>query len=108
MDGPREPLRLPGLDAGAEELAGLGLDPVDRAGMLAARPSPTGTPYLWWRLERAYRQLVSRIGKLDGWLRWTGQPAPYLYPWALVAALPFVRAYHESRGVPDEVSWATL
>jgi hypothetical protein len=101
-------LRLPGLAAGAEVLARLGLDEADRAAMLAARPNPDGTPYLWWRLERAYRQLSGRIGQLDERVRWNDRPAPYLYPWALVAALPLVRSYHTTVGVPDDISWATL
>jgi GNAT domain-containint protein/N-acyltransferase family protein len=108
VHAPREPLALPGIDHAPATLSRLGLDEIDRAAMLAARPSPTGTPYLWWRLERAYRQLVTRIGTLDGRLRWADPPTPYLYPWAMVAALPHTRAYHRALGVPDDVSWATL
>jgi GNAT domain-containint protein/N-acyltransferase family protein len=101
-------MTLPDTDRAAALLDRLGLDEADRAAMLAARPSPGGTPFLWWRLERAYRQLVTRIGELDVWLHWPRLPAPYLYPWALACALPEVLDYHAGLGVPAEVSRATF
>jgi hypothetical protein len=97
------------LPAGAatDLLARLGIDEIDRAAMLAARPTPDGTPYQWWRLEHAHRQLATRTGTLDERVTWPDRPTPYLYPWALVSVLPQLLDYHREHGVPDEVSWAT-
>jgi hypothetical protein len=103
---------LPAPDEATALLARLGLTDTDRAAMLAARPDPDGTPFRWWRLERTHRELVRRIGQLDGWFDgwfgWPVGPDPYLYPWVFVSVLPRVRDYHRRHGVPDAVSWATL
>jgi len=101
-------MTLPGPAQAAALLDRLGLAEADRAAMLAARPSPAGTPFQWWRLERARRQLVTGLGQLDGWLHWPPLRAPYLYPWALLGALPEVLDYHAGLGIPAEVSWATF
>jgi hypothetical protein len=89
-------------------LARLGLAEADRAAMLAARPSRGGTPLKWRRLRRLRRELTRGIGELDERLHWPRLPAPHLYPWVYVSALPEVLAYHASLGIPAEVSWATF
>jgi len=95
-------------------LSRLGVSDLDRAELLAARPTPTGTPELWAVLERTRRQLLDGMGRADRCLDWP-DPAPelgpagrYLYAWALLSVLAPVRDYHAGRGIPDAVSWASL
>jgi hypothetical protein len=102
-------LILPGDHAVRMPLARLGVAARDRAQLLAARPTPDGTPYQWWLLHRVHRRLVAGMGGGGPRLFWPDPPkAGYLPPWVLLAALPDVRRYHRQRGIPDAVSWATL
>ena len=91
-------------------LTRLGVGELDRAELLAARPTPIGTPDLWPLLERARRQLLDGMGRAEPCLDWPDL-APehgYLYPWALLYVLAPVRDFHASRGIPDAVSWTSL
>jgi hypothetical protein len=104
---------LPSDSEAEARLIRLGVAALDRAEMLAARPTPTGSPVLWWLLERIHRQLVDGIGRAGRMLRWPelaalGQAGRYLYPWALLSALGPVRDFHRERHIPDNVSWASL
>ncbi|MFD0558910.1 hypothetical protein FB566_4866 [Stackebrandtia endophytica] len=91
----------------------LGADPVDAAAVAAARPDPRRDPELWWVLDRCYRQLSDDMGGV-GMLLWPklpedlGATGRFVYLWALLAVLPQTLEYHRSRGVPQEVTWATL
>src|SRR5689334_2136051 len=51
-------------------LARLRVPAVDRRAMLAARPTPSGSPYLWWLLARAHRQLLDGMGRAGADLPW--------------------------------------
>jgi GNAT-like C-terminal domain/N-acyltransferase N-terminal domain len=42
------------------------------------------------------------------WLRWPQLPGTLVYVYALLAVLARVREWHKARGIPDDVSWATL
>lgn len=109
---PARALALPG-DAEAERLLRrLGVRPEDRAETLAARPDPAAHPALWWVLELAHRELVTTMGATDK-LPWPDLPGAgalggHGYVWVFLAAVPEVRAYHAARGIPGDVSWATL
>jgi hypothetical protein len=82
--------------------------------ILTTRPDPAGSPELWWVLERVYHDLVSNIGSGTGFAGWPNLPVNgtatvrHLYIWVFLAALGVVRRYHSGRGIPDEVSWASL
>ncbi|MGW5667432.1 acyltransferase domain-containing protein [Micromonospora sp. NPDC003776] len=92
----------------------LGIAEADRREMIAARPSAERHPALWWLLTRCRAQLVRRMGEPGPLPPWPqlpedlGPSARYLYPWTFVAALPAVRRYHRSRGVPSDLSWQIL
>jgi hypothetical protein len=97
---------LPDDDRARELLALLGTEPVDAEDILRARPRP-GTPD-WQLLEQRYGELVAGMDGALKLLPWHAEPGDQLYPWLYLAAVPAARANHERRGVPDDVSWATL
>lgn len=113
---PRQ-VQLPDDAAADALLARLGARLDARAACLAARPDPDAHPDLWWVLERAYQELVGAMAR-DAWdsgySGWpslperTGSMGRQLYVWVFLAAMSDVRRYHKDRGIPDEVSWATL
>ena len=92
----------------------LGVAREDAADLLALQPDRAGTPELWWLLERCLADLTTGIGSLDPIPTWPDLPPTLgargrLFPaWVYLAAVPAIRAWHEERGVPDDVSWATL
>ncbi|WP_219464051.1 acyltransferase domain-containing protein, partial [Nonomuraea rhizosphaerae] len=93
----------------ADELVGLAVPHEDVGGVISALPRP-GSP-LWWLAERCVRSLVSSMGRLDvAPPSFPELPAlgPFFYAHVFVAALPHTRAYHRSRGVPEEVSRVTF
>lgn len=82
----------------------LDVDPIDRAELLAGRPGPAQRQ----RVQRLRRELVDGMGRVGASLSWEPLDDPMVQPWAFLSTVDDVRAYHRSRGVPDEVSWATL
>lgn len=109
-----EPLVLP-TAAEAERLlvTRLGADAVDADAVAAARPDPHRDPELWWLLERCHHQVLADMGG-TGMLIWPklspdlGAVGRFVYLWALLSVLPHTLRYHRDRGVPEDVSWATL
>jgi hypothetical protein len=107
---------LPDEREAAQLLERLGVQPADRAETLAARPDPATHPELWWVLDRAYHAQLAEMGHLppEGFPGWPGMPTStgalgrHLYVWVFLATLPDVRRYHADRGIPDEISWASL
>lgn len=93
----------------------LGVVEADLEEVVAAAPDPDRTPELWWLLERSVQRVVRTLHRGDGeWERW---PAPdesrgpgmrCFWVYVYLAAVPEVRRWHRERGIPDEVSWATL
>lgn len=112
---PLAPLAPLGAVESAQLLERLGCPPQAVADVVATRPDPQLDPERWWLLERCHRRLVATMGDLDA------DPGRLLaLPEALglagrcfpvhifLATVPAVRAWHTTRGVPDDVSWATL
>jgi hypothetical protein len=90
----------------------LGLEPPDLAEVMAHLPTPEEP--LWWLLERAGHGVLLDVGRPD-----TQRPTPALpaelgtrgrlfWVFAYLAATPAIRAWHQQRGVADDISWATL
>jgi hypothetical protein len=98
----------------ARELLGLlqvAPDAIDDA--IEGLPSPEATPEAWWVLERLYHELAALDGR--GGPLWWPYPEPaddatarFFQLYVFLAALPRARQLHVERGIPDDVSWATL
>jgi hypothetical protein len=93
----------------------LGVDEPDRPVILDALPAPGAEPELWWLLERAYHQVQADVGQWDapigprpGLPAEMGAQGRCFWIHAYLAAVADVRRWHAERGVPDDVSWATL
>lgn len=104
-----------GAEECARNLARLGCSEEDVADVLATMPSPSETPARWWLLERCYNQAVAGMGdpdaprpswpELPGGLGTAGR-CFYLHLYC--ALVPKTLAWHRRRGIPEEISWATL
>lgn len=114
VGAPPEPVALPAGDAARAALVRLGVREEDIAEILAAAPSPTGNPELWWLLERCHHRLVAAMGAAGYHTNWQPMPAEfgatgrYFYVYVFLATLDAVRRFHVEREIPDDVSWATL
>jgi GNAT domain-containint protein/N-acyltransferase family protein len=91
----------------------LAIDEEDRREIRDAWPSRENDPDTWQRLERAYRTLVDDIGgfaplELAGPSVESTPLGRYFFVYVYLAALADVRRLHRQRGIPDEISWATL
>jgi len=91
----------------------LAIDESDRQEMLAAWPSPETDPETWRSLERAYHTLVADMGgyaplQLPGPVTESTLLGRYFFVYVYLAALADVRRFHLQRGIPDDISWATL
>lgn len=108
-------LLLPAGDELAAALERLGVAAPDVEALVDAVPDPKRTPELWWLLERCAHLAIRHVG------RWEERSGPFPAPpatlgpegrcfwvYVYVAALPHIRRWHRGRGIPDEVSWATL
>lgn len=85
----------------------LGVDPADAAELVAglpmlAEPGPAAD------LARHHRLLVDGMDSAQPFERWPAAADPRFYAYVFVAAVPAVRAAHAARGIPEDVSWATL
>ena len=87
----------------------------DQQEILAAWPSREMNSETWTCLERAYEALVKDLGGFAP-LELPGPPAMiestplgrYFFVYVYLAALADARRFHKERGVPDDISWATL
>lgn len=99
----------------AATLQRLGFADPDVEEVARARPDPNRTPELWWLLERCAHRTIRSVGR---WEEAAGPwPAPAhglgaegrcLWTYVYLATLQHVRRWHGRRGIPDEISWATL
>jgi hypothetical protein len=103
-------VRLPPTDIPPE----VGIDPEDGADIRAALPTQETPPEWRWLLERAYHAVLTDIGDPEGMRPMPALPSD-LGPrarcfWIVVflSAVPDMRRWHQSHGVPEEVSRDTL
>jgi hypothetical protein len=114
LGAPDQPISLPSPEEAPALPARLGVPGEQVAEVVDARPCPERDPALWWVLTRCYRLLVKDMGGFGQLRSWPsmpadlGQPGRYVYVWVFLATLDAVRAYHAARGIPGDVSWATL
>lgn len=95
-------------------LRDLGVTEEDIAELIQAVPNETETPAIWRLLELTTWAIVGPMGTVGDWPalpRWsaaTGAAGRGFYVWVYLAGLPFIRAFHRERGIPDDVSRATI
>jgi hypothetical protein len=110
---------LPDLRAAGELLARLEVAPADAADVLSCLPDPSRTPEWWWLLERSVYLLTTAMGDpsrphYGKWPDWVGSEDAVplerrcFMPHVFLATLPHTRKWHRVRGIPDDVSWASL
>ncbi|WP_406054103.1 acyltransferase domain-containing protein [Kribbella sp. NBC_00889] len=108
---PRDELDVPTAETALTLLLRLGVPAQDAAEIVGELSDLQRNPALSWLVRRCAQRTVADIGGFrpggswptlpDGWGR-------YFYVYVFLAVLPSVRAYHEQRGIPDDISWATL
>ncbi len=111
---PASPVVLPAGSDLVQTLLRLSVAHEDIDTLLALRPTPEGDPEVWWLLERSVEALIRRMGVVEEWVRIPplleslGPLRRWFWVYVFVAALPHVQAFHRERGIPDDISWATL
>ena len=105
---------LPGADELAEVLVDLAVPHEDINEVVRMGRRITDDPELRRALEAAVAEIVSGIGEVEAPLElpeldWASGPLQRCFPaYVYVAVLPYTRAYHRSRGIPDDVSRRSL
>ncbi|HTN80887.1 MAG TPA: acyltransferase domain-containing protein [Acidimicrobiales bacterium] len=111
---PSATFALPDSDHAADLLALLAIPPEDADAVLSVWPDPERDPEIWWLLERCHARLVTAIGDVDAVVecpplpRALGLRGRCFWVFAFASMVPVTRELHARRGVPDEVSRATL
>lgn len=111
---PASPVALPEGSELVQTLLRLSVAHEDIDTLLALRPTPEVDPEVWWLLERSVETLIRRMGVVEEWVRIPplleslGPLRRWFWVYVFVAALPHVQAFHRERGIPDDISWATL
>ncbi|MEY9212016.1 DUF5596 domain-containing protein [Thermobifida halotolerans] len=108
-----EPAPLPPPEAARGVLDALAFDEADRADLLALWPAPDWPDTARWLLDACHARVVADQGR-PGWVDWPDltsaddarvRCAPV---YAFLAATPLLREQHRRRGVPADVTAATL
>ncbi|MFG2790911.1 acyltransferase domain-containing protein [Streptomyces sp. NPDC048419] len=105
---------LPDADELAEVLLDLAVPHEDINALVRMGRRVTDDPELLRFLEASVDELVRGMGEVGGavdlpQLDWASGPLQRCFPvYVFVAALPYTRAYHRARGIPDDVSRRTL
>ncbi|MFJ9905732.1 acyltransferase domain-containing protein [Streptomyces sp. NPDC101152] len=105
---------LPDADELAEVLVDLAVPHEDINEVVRMGRRITDDPELRRALEAAVAEIVSGIGEVEAPLElpeldWASGPLQRCFPaYVYVAVLPHTRAYHRSRGIPDDVSRRSL
>jgi GNAT-like C-terminal domain/N-acyltransferase N-terminal domain len=114
--GPHEKrARIPPAVETTVALERLGVTHADATEIMRGLPEVEDDPALTWLLGRCYHRLAHNLGRLDAEVgEWPdlrdalGGPGRYFYAYVFLAALEDIRGWHRQRGIPDDVSWATL
>lgn len=105
---------LPDADELAEVLLDLAVPHEDINALVRMGRRVTDDPELLRFLEASVDELVHGMGEVGGavdlpQLDWASGPLQRCFPvYVFVAALPYTRAYHRARGIPDDISRRTL
>ncbi|MFF4254554.1 acyltransferase domain-containing protein [Streptomyces sp. NPDC001663] len=105
---------LPDADELAEVLVDLAVPHEDINELVRMGRRVIDDPELKRVLERSVEELVQNMGEVGSpvdlpELDWAAGPLQRCFPvYVFVAALPYTRAYHRARGVPDDVARRTL
>ncbi len=113
LEVPVGSIELPPDDDLARILAALEVPEADIGDVIASRPSRECSPDTWWLIERSVAALTGSMGDLEGPPRFPSPREiaginPWYFVYIFVATLPHTRAYHASRGIPDDIAAATL
>lgn len=107
---PPEPITVPGDDL-ADLLTSLRVTEQDQAEIAAERPDRERDPDRWWLLERCCHELQQTMGgtgTIDGWPAPTAAMGRYFYVWVFLAHVPVLRAHNDARGIPADITTATM
>lgn len=119
LDPAPPPAPLPDVDALPRVLTLLGLDDADIGEMIALRPAMDDAEPRWAldtccaMLSRSMTSLAPEYLSLPALEHATpvarrSAVARYFYPFVFTATVPAVREFHRGRGIPEQVSWASL
>jgi hypothetical protein len=110
-----DPVSMPDRRGAGELLRRAGCSPAGVTDVLDSLPDPERDPEIWWLLERCAHLLVRDMGDPDAargsWPQLPaalGPKAGCFYFHLFLAVVGATWAFHRSKGVPEEVSWATL
>ena len=105
---------LPSRDEAEAVLVRLAVPDDDLDAVLSAWPEPDRDVELWWLLERCHARFVASMGDCDAFLDCPSLPRGLdlqgrcFWVFAYASMVEVIRAFHLARGVPDDISWATL
>jgi hypothetical protein len=111
---PATKARVPDADDLAEVLVDLAVPYEDINDLVALRGALAADEGATWLLGRCADGLVRDMGKIGKGPRLlplpqaSGPLGRYFHVYVFVAALPYVRAHHRERGIPDDISRRTL
>lgn len=114
LSPPPSPVALQRGESLLDTLHYLEIPEEDIPDVLALVDTLAADPDLWWVLERAVWSLVRHMGVVESPprfapLRDVNDPVyRHFYVLVFVAALPYVRTYHHSRDIPEDIAQATL
>lgn len=108
---PPTPVVVPDEKEAAALLTRLQVSAEDIVEMVSARPDPSRDPELWWLLERCCHEMLLDMGGtglIEGWPILPGTLGRYLYVWVFLTTIPVLQAFHASRDIPEDITWASM
>ncbi len=111
---PARSFALPSRQGAPALLARLRVPADDLDSVLSVWPDPDRDVELWWLLERCHARFAAAMGDGDAFIdcpslpRDLGLQGRCFWVFAYAATVDATRAFHRERGVPEDISWATL